>query len=183
MRYKRHVLIIMGLLCFHAAIQGQILQPAQWSFDISEQEVSIGDELELIFKVKLDDTWHLYANEQDYEIGPLPAEIHFEPHESYRIVGALMPVGEIIAEYDTLWEETVRYFKHKAEFRQRIRILKANPVIKGNYSYQVCTTVNGRCVPGDEDFAFSGIIVKQQGKIKTGNAGSNSDGSAQTDLQ
>ena len=127
MRFKKNILVFIGVLCFYTTLQAQILRPARWSYHTSEREVEIGDEIELIFKVKLDDTWHLYSNEQDYEIGPLPTEIHFEPHESYRIVGALIPKGEIIAEYDTLWEETVRYFKHEAEFRQKVKILKEAP--------------------------------------------------------
>ena len=180
MRFKKNILVFIGVLCFYTTLQAQILRPARWSYHTSEREVEIGDEIELIFKVKLDDTWHLYSNEQDYEIGPLPTEIHFEPHESYRIVGALIPKGEIIAEYDTLWEETVRYFKHEAEFRQKVKILKEEPVIRGNYTYQVCTTVDGRCVPGDEDFAFNRVIVKRkQGKKKIRNSGDSSGGGVQ----
>ncbi len=178
-------MLLAIFLCSWVMVNAQMLRPASWSYSVSDNEVKIGCEIELIFKVKMEDTWHLYANNQDYDIGPLPTEIHFEPHESYQIVGELKPVGKLIAEYDTLWEETVRYFEHEAEFRQKVKILTENPVIKGNYTYQVCTTVDGRCVPGDEDFVFTGIVVKHksQRKVKSRDAKSGAEeGSACTNL-
>ena len=184
MRIKKHAILLTVSLCFCAVAHAQILRPASWSYSVSDDEVKIGCEIELIFKVEVEDTWHLYSSNQDYDIGPLPTEIYFEPHESYKIVGDLIPVGKLIAEYDTLWEETVRYFKHEAEFRQKVKILMENPVIKGNYTYQVCTTVDGRCVPGDEDFVFTGIAVmhKSQPKGKDRDAKSGSKGSAYMNL-
>ena len=162
-------MFLVVFLCCYVAVHAQMLRPASWSYSVSDDEVKIGCEIELIFKVKMEDTWHLYSSYQDYDIGPLPTEIHFEPHESYQIIGELTPVGKLIAEYDTLWEETVRYFKHEAEFRQKVKILTDNPVIQGNYTYQVCTTVDGRCVPGDEDFTITGIVVRQKSRRKEKN--------------
>ena len=39
-------------------------------------------------------------------------------------------------------------------FRQKVRILSSNPLIKGTYEYQVCALVDGKCIPGDGAFEF-----------------------------
>src|SRR5690606_30332971 len=60
------------------------------------------------------------------------------------------------------------YFTKTAEFRQTIKILKKDPVIKGTYAYQVCSDIDGKCISFDDEFEFSGFTV-------TGGAGSESE--------
>ena len=47
----------------------------------------------------------------------------------------------------------------RGEFRQRVKIVKANPVISGSYEYQVCSDIDGKCIPFDEEFTFTGLSV------------------------
>ena len=37
-----------------------------------------------------------------------------------------------------------------------------NPIIKGNWFYQVCTDIDGKCIPFDEEFDFSQLILGQK---------------------
>ncbi len=58
----------------------------------------------------------------------------------------------------------VRIFKGTGEFRQTIKILNANLLLAGEYEYQVCSDVDGKCIPFSDDFSFTGIKVKGSGQ-------------------
>ena len=143
--------IVNGLLA-------QILEPAKWSYDVSKKEVKIGDEVELIFKAVIDQDWYLYSSDFDPNLGPMLTEFVFEPHDSYELIGEIIPVDPK-EKYDEIWEGKVKYFKGKGEFRQKVKILDQNPEIKGSYSYQVCSDIDGKCIPFDDEFSFSDFLV------------------------
>jgi DsbC/DsbD-like thiol-disulfide interchange protein len=48
------------------------------------------------------------------------------------------------------------------EFRQKVKILGENPIIKGSYSYQVCSDIDGKCIPFDEDFTLSTSTINEE---------------------
>lgn len=147
--YLMFAFILFSILETYA----QILEPAKWACSISKENIKQGDIIELIFKIKLDDTWHLYSNVQNYEIGPLKTEFEFEPNDTYELVDDVKAIGTK-TEYDDVFEVNVNYFEGTGEFRQKIKILKTNAIIEGTYDYQVCTTVDGKCILGDDEFEF-----------------------------
>jgi len=136
---------------------GQILKPATWSIEVSNPSAQVGDEVDLIFNVKIDDDWYLYSTDFDPDLGPMVTEFEFIPHPSYELVDSLAPIGAK-KKYDELWEGEYTYFRHTAKFVQRVKILSQHPKIKGSYSYQVCTDVDGKCIPFDDDFEFGRLI-------------------------
>ena len=146
--------ILVWTLLIGLTMSAQILTPAKWTYKLSKQDIKQGDVIELIFKIQLDDTWHLYSNVQNYEMGPLKTEFEFEPSGSYRLVGDVVAIGTK-KEYDDVFEVDVNYFENTAEFRQKAKILSKNPVINGSYTYQVCTMVDGKCILGDDEFEFN----------------------------
>ncbi len=139
---------------------GQILKPASWSYDISKKEVRIGEELELIFKVQIAPDWYLYSSDFDPDLGPMVTAFEFIPHPSYQRIGGIKPIGAK-KKYDDTWEGEYTYFVGTAEFRQKIKILAPSPVIRGSYDYQVCTDVDGKCIPFDDTFSFTNLTVLQ----------------------
>ncbi len=149
--------IFISSLPFEAL--AQILEPAKWTYATSKSEVGIGEELDLIFKATIDEDWYLYSSDFDPDLGPQVTEFDFKPNDSYSLVGGLRPINPS-KKYDDLWEGDYTYFKKKGEFRQTIRILKENPIIEGSYAYQVCTDIDGKCIPFDDEFIFDRIKVK-----------------------
>lgn len=139
-------------------LPAQILQPAKWSTATSAPNAKTGDEIDLIFNVAIDKDWYLYSSEFDCEDGPIKTNFTFEPNPGYQLVGAIVPVDPV-EKYDEIFECPVKVFKKKAQFRQRVKVLNAGVVIKGEYEYQVCTEVDGRCVPGDGSFSFDQLVV------------------------
>jgi thiol:disulfide interchange protein DsbD len=138
--------------------QAQILTPAKWHFETSKKEIKAGETLDLIFYADIDAGWYLYSSDFDPELGPQVTTITIEPDASYQLVGKLKPVGAK-KKYSDVFEGEYTYFTKKAEFRQTVKILKANPVLKGTYDYQVCTEKDGKCVPGKGKFEFKDIKV------------------------
>ncbi len=137
----------------------QILEPAKWTTEVSKSEVKIGDELELVFKATIDADWYLYSSDFDPDLGPQVTEFFFTENETYQLVGGIRPINPS-KKYDDIWEGDYTYFKKHGEFRQTVKILKENPIIEGEYSYQVCTDIDGKCIPFTDEFIFDNIKVK-----------------------
>jgi thiol:disulfide interchange protein DsbD len=57
--------------------------------------------------------------------------------------------------FDEVFGGEVSTFEGTAEFRQKVKILQANPQIKLNVEYQICSQITGMCVLFDTDFDFS----------------------------
>jgi len=136
------------------AAQAQILKPASWSYDVSKEQVAVGEEVELIFNVRIDKNWYLYSSDFDPELGPMVTEFKFANDPSYELLGKIVPVHPK-KKYDELWEGEYTYFTGTAQFRQKIRVLQPGLQVKGTYEYQVCTDVDGKCIPFDDEFSFT----------------------------
>lgn len=137
----------------------QILQPALWKVETSVSEISVGDEIEVIFKATIDPNWYLYSSDFDPDLGPMVTTFTFKSNDTYQLVGGIRAIHPK-KKYDEIFEGDVTYFKVSGEFRQAIKILKSNPVISGSYTYQVCSDVDGKCIPFDEEFSVGNIKVK-----------------------
>lgn len=124
------------------------------SYSISTEVVKKGEEVTLIFILKLSNKWIMYSNIQDYDIGPLPTSFNFEPHPSYELLGEVLPVGSK-REHDPVFEMDVNFFDMRAEFHQRIKVCSDTILVKGNYQYQLCNSLDGRCTYNTENFEFN----------------------------
>ncbi|MHA6246857.1 protein-disulfide reductase DsbD family protein [Pontibacter sp. CAU 1760] len=153
--------------------QAQVLKPATWSYDVSKRQVAVGEELELIFNVLIDKDWYLYSSDFDPDLGPMVTEFKFQKHPSYELVGKIKAINPK-KKYDDIWEGEYTYFVGKAQFRQKVRILKPDVSIKGSYEYQVCTDVDGRCIPFDDAFSFTNKQLTVTGAVKAAPAGTDS---------
>ncbi|WP_018479581.1 protein-disulfide reductase DsbD family protein [Pontibacter roseus] len=155
----RQLLSVLFLVLMAAAAQAQVLKPASWSYDVSKKEVAVGEEVELIFNVKIDKDWYLYSTDFDPDLGPMVTEFKFAKHPSYQLVGKTKPVNPK-KKYDELWEGEYTYFVGTAQFRQKVKVLQPNLEVKGTYEYQVCTDIDGKCIPFDDEFSFTNSQIK-----------------------
>ncbi|WP_187261116.1 protein-disulfide reductase DsbD family protein [Pontibacter beigongshangensis] len=150
----RQLLALLVLLSIVLPAQAQVLKPASWSYDVSKKQVKVGEEVELIFNVRIDKDWYLYSTDFDPDLGPMVTEFSFAKHPSYELVGKIKPVNPK-KKYDDLWDGEYTYFVGTAQFRQKVKVLQPDLLVKGTYEYQVCTDVTGKCIPFDDDFTFS----------------------------
>ncbi|MCS6973289.1 MAG: protein-disulfide reductase DsbD family protein, partial [Cyclobacteriaceae bacterium] len=136
--------ILISILFFNGYFTAaQILKPAKWSWTPSATTLKTGSEVDLIFTVTTDKNWYVYANDFDPDCGPMLTTVTFEKHPSFTLVGGLQAINPL-KKHDEIFDCEVKIFKDKGEFRQRIKVLSENPVIKGVIEGQTCTEVDGR---------------------------------------
>ncbi|MFT5749223.1 MAG: hypothetical protein ACI93S_000476, partial [Ancylomarina sp.] len=77
---RNFILVAILLLMISNLSFGQILTPAKWKVELSKQEIKVGDVIDVVFKAKIDKSWHLYSNDFDADLGPILIEFDFEDH-------------------------------------------------------------------------------------------------------
>ncbi|MEO5570212.1 MAG: protein-disulfide reductase DsbD domain-containing protein [Bacteroidia bacterium] len=127
----------------------QILKPVKWTF-ITEQ--TSDKEATLIFKVEMEDKFHIYSQFLVGE-GPIPTTFTFEPSPVYELTGKV-DEGKPVEEYDDNFQMKLKYFNDSAQFRQKIKLKDGKPFsVKGTLNFMACD--NHRCLaPEDVDFLF-----------------------------
>ncbi len=146
----------------------QVLKPISWEVKLSESSPKSGDEIEIQFKAKIDKDWYLYSSDFDPDLGPMVTEFEFEENDSYELLGEIKPINPLRKYDSVIWEGEYSYFKKEGLFIQKVKILKEEFRISGNYLYQVCSDVDGKCIPFDEEFSLGSGATKKEGiKKKT----------------
>lgn len=165
MKLKFIVLAIL-MVMFSRFSFGQILQPAKWNVEFSNKEVKVGDQLDVIFKVTIDKTWHVYSNDFDPELGPILIKFDFTENSSYERIGEVKPINAH-KHHDEIWDGEVSYFEDNGEMRQSILVKELPIEVKGTFEYQTCSDATGQCVMGDDEFDLKiGELVKAAQKVE-----------------
>ncbi|MCF8255054.1 MAG: thioredoxin family protein [Bacteroidia bacterium] len=155
-RNSLFLIILLGLQPYF--VWAQLQQKPVWELKTSKSEVAVGDELELIFISKIQKDWYMYANDFSEDVGPTVAFFDFKKDPSYQLIGKVKPVGNH-KHFDEVFGGEVSTFEGKAEFRQKVKILRQNPQIKVSIEFQECSTVTGMCVLFEDDLIFKNIKV------------------------
>lgn len=155
-------LLIVWLAALLPVFAGaQLVLPATWSFSVSKSDVKVGDEVELIFKADIPQDWYMYSNEFKGE-GPIKAVFKFDKNATYKLVGGVKAINPVTKEDEFFGE--VKIFKKKAEFKQKVKILAANPAIKGSVvEYQICSDISGKCSQFFDEEGDFGKLLKVSG--------------------
>jgi len=156
------LLFLVALVFASFQGQSQILNPVKWKY---ETKSISNNEFELIFHAVLDKDWHLYSQFTP-DGGPLPLFFEFEKSDKYELLGKVEE-PKPHKEYDETFEVDVLSFDKKVDFVQKVKALTDKPfVIKGYSDYQTC--IEGRCIPGSDDFSFSinGAKISEEKKVE-----------------
>ena len=124
-------------------------EPAIWSYGVEQLNDSI---YELTFKGDILKGWHVYS--QHYpDGGALPSEFTFEKiGEDYKLIGETVETGTV-TEYSDIFELEEIFFKDKALFTQKIKVLKFGlSQINVTLFYQICKEL---CINKNTFFAIS----------------------------
>ncbi|WP_026629292.1 protein-disulfide reductase DsbD family protein [Dyadobacter alkalitolerans] len=157
---KRRLLISLVLCLFFSQSVFSQLQKAKahWTYSFSKPEVKKGETVDLVFTAVVDKDWYIYSSDFDPDLGPMLTTFNFEKNNTFEVVGKLKPQNPK-EKFEEVWGGKVRYFEGKGVFKQTIKVLADNPVIKGASEYQTCSHVTGLCIPGNDDFEFKGLKV------------------------
>ncbi len=118
----------------------------EWKITADKKEVAIGDVVTLTLTSEIEKDWYMYSNDFDPNLGPIAAEILFTKHPSFETVGKITPVGSK-KHYEEVWGGDVSVFTGKGVFKQKIKILSADPKISISLYFQECSEITGVCMP------------------------------------
>lgn len=167
MRLLQQAVIFLFVLLLSMPLFAQIIEPAKWNFSVEQKNDS---EATLVFKVKLDEGWHMYSQFTPPG-GPLPMVFNFDKDKCYERIGEVAE-SKPHEEYDSTFEVNTLIFHHEAIFKQKIKLKGEACEIKGTIDYQVCKEA---CIFKDIDFSF-----KLKGK---GDAASATNGDTTTSAE
>lgn len=123
--------------------------PVSWSQEVKQVSE---EEYELILRASIDEGWYVYSQHTP-EGGPLPTEFtYLQAGDTFELLGPTTE-SETETAYSDIFEVDETFFKKKAEFKQRIKLLDPELTqITLDLFYQVCKEV---CIPVEEVFYFS----------------------------
>lgn len=169
MKIIKLVLAIL-ILAIGTSTYGQVKEPPQWNSSIKQRAFEVGDTITVKFTAKIPDQWYMYSSDFDPDLGPTVTEFQFEENPGFQVIDSLLPVGAK-KKYDEIFEGNISYFTKKAVFTQKFRIEAEDPVINAVVSYQICSDVNGQCIPFTSEIPVTGFkkqVAKKsaEGKVR-----------------
>ncbi|GAB6009423.1 protein-disulfide reductase DsbD family protein [Dysgonomonas reticulitermitis] len=141
------ILLAASIIGLHAQ------EPCEWSFGLVDKG---NGEVELTATVSIESTWHIF----DIKVpdgGPLPTTITIEKLKGATKVGGLKTINsKRLTKYDDIFKMEYDYYEDKATFVQRLKVTdKAAFVLEGVLRGQVCSEIDGQCIPIKEELNFT----------------------------
>ncbi len=143
---KKNLLALIFFL--PSLLFSQIFNPVEWSFS----QEDLGDsEYNLVFEANIEDGWYVYSQYVGDD-GPIPTEFTFFDAKDYELVGNVEE-GQSIEEFDLNFDMVLKYFKKKAIFNQKVKLLSNSATVSGEFVFMVCD--EAQCLPPEYvEFSF-----------------------------
>ncbi|MDR0823505.1 MAG: thiol:disulfide interchange protein, partial [Prevotella sp.] len=120
-------------------------ESASWSVKLIDKGNS---EVELTATFSIEPTWHIFDVTVP-EDGPMPTTISIESLKGATKIGKLKAINsKLKKKYDDIFQMEYGYYENQATFVQRLKITdKAAFVLEGDIRGQVCSEIDGQCIP------------------------------------
>jgi len=148
--------IVISLLAviFSISVRGQIVDPVHFTSQLKMLE---GDEAEIIFSATVDPGWHVYSTDMGND-GPISATFNAVKMDGVETIGKLKPRGNVVKQFDKMFDMELRFFEHKATFVQKIRFTKPQYTIDCFLEYGACN--DEMCMPPSQ------VELKKSGRVE-----------------
>ncbi len=169
----KKILTILLVLVTFTTVKAQIVDPIKWTTSIEKISET---EYILIANATLENDWHLYSQDVPDD-GPIATTFSFETNKSFELKGNTVE-DKGHTEFEPAFDMEVKYFKGKAEFKQRIKLLtKELSLVKGEVEFGVCNDM--QCLPPTTvDLSFN--INNDTSKNNTAVADADNDSETET---
>ncbi len=135
MRILKALLIVCFSLFIMGGLHAQMTaDPATWTIEARKQK---GNEYQIIFHLKLKETWHIWALKPGGDGMEIPPTFKFKPDENLVLHGPIIEKGKRLKGIMDGIDGELAWYEEKVDYCQNATI-KANTVIKGKHSYMVC---------------------------------------------
>jgi len=136
-------IVIITICFFKANLHAQILHPVKWSY---ASKIISGTSAILYFKADIEDGWHIYSVNQRSG-GPLKTSFTYVKPKDYTLIGTpLEPTP--LTHFDQTFGINVLYFTNTVTFRQKVKIINKNIMVKGKLRYMACN--DHQCLSPEE---------------------------------
>ncbi len=148
--------IVISLLAviFSISVRGQMMDPVHFT---SQLKMLDSGEAEIIFSATVDPGWHVYSTDLGND-GPISATFNAVKMDGVETVGKLRPRGNVVKQYDKMFDMELRFFEHKAMFVQKVRFTKPQYTIDCYLEYGACN--DEMCMPPSQ------VELKKSGKVE-----------------
>ena len=170
--------ILFSLLAviFSIGVRGQMMDPVHFTSQLKMLE---GDEAEIIFSATVDPGWHVYSTDMGND-GPISATFNAVKMDGVETVGKLKPRGNVVKQFDKMFDMELRFFERKATFVQKIRFTKPQYTIDCFLEYGACN--DEMCMPPSQvELKKSGTIEIKNEKLEMSH-GNEETGNDATDV-
>ena len=141
------------------SVRGQMMDPVHFSSQLKMLE---GGEAEIVFSATIDDGWHVYSTDLGSD-GPIAATFNVVKMDGAETVGKLKPRGNVVKQFDKMFDMELRFFEHRATFVQKIRFTKPKYDIDCYLEYGACN--DEMCMPPSQ------VELKKRGDSPVANDG------------
>ncbi|HEY0686114.1 MAG TPA: protein-disulfide reductase DsbD domain-containing protein [Steroidobacter sp.] len=124
----------------------------QWQWRVEPNTIKAGDEAEIVFSAAIPEGLILYSSDFAAELGPRPAKFVFEANDAVELQGSISAV-QSQRRKDKVFGTEYTYFANRAEFRQKVRVLKTGANVTGRIDGQTCQERDGVCALFKEPFS------------------------------
>lgn len=158
--------LVVGL-CFAVTLSyAQLENAVSWDARYTPSSgLSIGDEITLEFKAKVDAGFTIYSAFPPEDWPSLGTEFALDETSSgIELVGRLDEKGDKKTKYDDIFEADISYFEKEVTFFHKVKVTAPSAKIEGFLRYQVCD--DSKCVPGTYDFSYQLAASKQTEKVE-----------------
>ena len=129
----------------------KFLQPVTWETSVKK----ISDtEYDITYNATIEKDWHLYAQGEIMDVGPLPTEFIYNNDDNlYELIGKTSePIVDPV--FDKVFEIDIKYFNKEAQFTQRIKLNDASvKTIKSEVLFMTCN--DEKCINGEQTFTIA----------------------------
>lgn len=144
------VLSVLLIFSINSSGAQKMSDPTFWTYEA--KKIKTG-EYELVFRLRLEEGWHIAALNQNPNGLLNPPVFNFEENKGFERVSNLIEKGKLITEKVEDLSEEITYYKNEVTYTLKIKSTAGN-TISGNHEYQVCNDM--LCLPPtDKNFTFT----------------------------
>jgi Disulphide bond corrector protein DsbC len=140
-----------------ASVRAEETSALRWRFELTPV-AGANDTAELILIADIDSHSLVYSSDFKSDIGPQPTAIDFSKSEGIEPVGPVVSV-EPKRKKDKTWDIELGYFETRAEFRQKVKILRKDYTVRGTIAGQLCNEAEGTCTLFTQPFEMTAVTT------------------------
>lgn len=134
-------------------VRAEETKALHWRFEL-KPSAGADNSAELILTADIEEHSLVYSSDFKADIGPQPTSVDLTAGEGIEAVGPLVSV-QPKRKKDKTWDIELGYFETRAEFRQKVKLLRKDYAARGTIAGQLCNEADGTCTLFTQSFVIT----------------------------